>query len=293
MRSNLLNMPYTHIPIENKNFSVLLMTYKKKQDITKAYLMNLSNELDEFLERMKFLKPYDIDVVFVDDKSGDKNPNFKNDDVRTRGFISRKKKKPKISTESSMLSTKNDIYISMYSTGSIVHEFGHAINYVGKPDTNGVYHDLSDYEDFTPIYEAYLQELDSLWTLFDNDRDYYSLRDEAWAAGFNIYYNTSFNNTKLTQVNYKIRERAMENVMKKNQDLFFNYYAQNVPELEKAYQHEQTIIKQNGVRFAGWSEKGYAYQNINTDEIMYLNQYQDVVNTILRNITEENKLEMQ
>ena len=81
--------------------------------------------------------------------------------------------------------------------------------------------------------------------------------------------------------------------MKKNQDLFFNYYAQNVPELEKAYQHEQTIIKQNGVRFAGWSEKGYAYQNINTYEIMYLNQYQDVVNTILRNITEENKLEMQ
>lgn len=293
MRSNLLNIPMTDVHFENEHFSVVLMTYKKKKDITTAYFDSMSYELTEFLDRMKFMKPYDIKIVFVDDKSGDKNPDFKDDNVRTRGFFLRHETKYEVpNTMSPMLATDNNLHVSMYSTGSIVHEFGHAVNYVGKPDSNGVYHDLSDYSDFTPIYNEYLKELDALWGPHDYDRAYYSTRDEAWAAGFNIYYNASFKNTKLTQSNPKIRERAMENVMKKNKELFFTYYAQNVPELEAVYQKEQAVIEENGIRFAGWSERGYAYQNIDTDEIMYLDEYQDVVNTILRDIVDQEQLEM-
>lgn len=304
LNNNYFTRPTEVVDIETEHFKVQLLTYKRKKEKALSYLDEINLDLMDFLENMKFMRQYDILITLEDEK-----PLFapKYEKQNTKGFHgymrhseSDLEPNPYLS---SMYLTDNEIRVSMYSTGSLVHEFGHAINYVGKPDENQEYHWLSEYPEFDVIRKPFVEKLmakieeDSKKGYSYNQEaiDYTTNPDEVFAVGFNIYYNRTFGKTRLTTRQSRIVEKVMYEVSEDLGNNFYGYFESQIPEIARAYQQQQDEIRKTGMRFIGWdNRKGYAYKNMTTEHVTYKDKYEDLVTVALEasglNLDEEKAL---
>lgn len=290
MNNSIFTLPLNRFPIETNSFRVDLLTYGKKKETSLAFMQSIQKELNEFLDRVNFLEPYEIQIVFEDEKPKDKDPDFKPTQHKgANGYFMRTDNGFEPSSDMSpMMGTKNEIHVSIYAVGSLVHELGHAINYVGKLDINDVNHNLSEFSDFDHIYETYaknLKELSNGTYYSDRTKKYMYSRDEAFAIGFNMYYNSCFRENKFTKREIRIMEKAMNKTISELGDEFYAYYDNNIPSVAQAYHDEKCRSDEIGIKYAGWTkENGYAYKDLATDEVIYKDEYVDILDIFAEQI---------
>ena len=256
MNNTLFSLPLNRVPIETNHFDVDLLTYGKKKETSLTFLESIKPDLNKFLDHVKFAEQFEIKIDIEDEKPKDKDPDFKPEQHKGyNGYVKREDNghTPSVD-ESSLWGTKNEIHISIYSVGSLVHEFGHVINYIG-----------THYSERT--------------------KQYIYSRDEAFAIGFNLYYNSCFRETQLTKREIRLVEQAMNKTIMDLGDEFYAYYDNNVPSVAQAYYDEKCQSDEIGIKYAGWTkETGYAYKDLATDEVIYKDEYLDILDILAEKI---------
>ena len=290
MNNTLFSLPLNRVSIETNHFDVDLLTYGKKKETSLNFLESIKPDLNKFLDHVKFAEQFEIKIDIEDEKPKDKDPDFKPEQHKGyNGYFKREDNghTPSVD-ESSLWGTKNEIHISIYSVGSLVHEFGHVINYIGKLDVNDENHNLSEFTDFDPIYNSYVNNLTELSKgthYSERTKQYIYSRDEAFAIGFNLYYNSCFRETQLTKREIRLVEQAMNKTIMDLGDEFYAYYDKNIPDIANAYQDEKRQSDEIGIKYAGWTkENGYAYKDLATNEVIYKDEYLDILDILAEKI---------
>ena len=119
----------------------------------------------------------------------------------------------------------------------------------------------------------------------ERTKQYIYSRDEAFAIGFNLYYNSCFRETQLTKREIRLVEQAMNKTIMDLGDEFYAYYDKNIPDIANAYQDEKRQSDEIGIKYAGWTkENGYAYKDLETNEVIYKDEYLDILDILAEKI---------
>ena len=82
----------------------------------------------------------------------------------------------------------------------------------------------------------------------------------------------------MTKREIRLVEQAMNKTIMDLGDEFYAYYDKNIPDIANAYQDEKRQSDEIGIKYAGWTkENGYAYKDLETNEVIYKDEYLDIL----------------